>query len=168
MTISILIICKPHLSFFDKFVRTFFTESNEIWRRWAALPCSFPIVPSGTFASSSVPSRHSIDLCAKRQKHFGTMASMTRCTCIRSIKTEPRTRRHGNNYAHNLCMPNQKETNAAKMVKNPIFAKFCHFRSYSAVNSVLIFGFKNRMPSQATSATRTNLAPFSRKSSGNR
>ena len=38
---SVLIICKPHL-FSDKFVRTFFTESNEIWRRWLPLPCFFP------------------------------------------------------------------------------------------------------------------------------
>ena len=138
MTNSILIICKPHLSLFS--TNSWGHSSLNPMRSGDVglpLPCSFPRVPSGTFASSSVSSRHSIDHCAKREKHFGTTASMTRCVCMRTIKTEPHTYRHGNNYAHNLCMPNHKETNAAKMVKNPIFAKFCHFRSYSALNSVL-------------------------------
>ena len=132
MTTSILITCKPHLSFSShKFVRTFFTESNEIWRRWAAPTMFFSHSALWHLSSSSVPSRHSTVLCAKTQKHFGTMASMTRCICMRTLKTEPHTCRHGNNYAHNLCMPNHKETNAAKMVKTrflPNFATFARTR----------------------------------------
>ena len=141
MTNSILIICKPHWSFFS--TNSWEHSSLNPMRSGHVglpLPCSFPIVPSGTFVSSSVLKRHSIDLCTKRQKHFGTMASMTRCICMGTLKTEPCTCRHGNNYAHNLCMPNHKETNAAKMAKKTIFAKFCHFRSYSALNSVLTIG----------------------------
>ena len=146
MTNSILIICKPQLSLFFVFSSSSSWEHSSLNPMRSGdvglpLPCSFPIVPSGTFASSSVPSRHSIDLCTKRQKHSGTMASMTRCICMRTLKTEPHTCKHGNNYAHNLCMPNHKEINATKMVEKPDFAKFCHFRSYLALNSVLIWKF---------------------------
>ena len=64
------------------------------------------------------------------------MTCVARCMCMRTLKVELHTCRHSN-YIHNHCLPNHKETNVAKPVKNWISTKFGHFQSYSALNSGL-------------------------------
>ena len=97
-------------------------ETNEIW----------------TYASSSLHSKHSNNLCTKRQRHFSTTTWMARCMCMYTLKIEVHTCKHVNNYDHNLCLHNHEETNAANMGKrNTWFFQICLFHMYSALSRAL-------------------------------
>ena len=76
---------------------------------------------------------------AQRDRTFGPMSSMTRCICMRTLKTELHTCRHSNNYAHNLCFPNHKETNGQK-VEEPDFAILTRTRPWGMFWNIISGG----------------------------
>ena len=125
----------PTWVFFDKFVRTFFTESNEIWRRWAA--------PTTFFSQSAF--WHLCVFISSQQALNWPLRKETETLWHNGKHDEMHMHAHNQDRtAHRqarkqLCtqplhaQPQRNQCN--QNGENPIFAKFCHFRSYLALNS---------------------------------